>query len=114
MSFLRMSGHLAYRVNTTGVFDPAKKIFRRNVDRGSIGVTDIVCCLRPIGKYLAVEVKAGRDKIRWEQALHAQRVTDAGGLHYIAKDIDGFIDWYESNISPLLGTQCTKKTKRTR
>jgi hypothetical protein len=112
--FLRLQGHLAYRVNTSGVYDPQRKIVRSRIDRGSVGVTDIVCCVKPRGLYLGVEVKTGKDQIRWEQALHAQRVTDAGGLHYIAKSIDDFMIWYDENIKPLASTECTKPTKRKR
>lgn len=88
LGYLALKHVFAFRVNTTGVYDPKRKIFRKspNVLKG---VSDILGCYQ--GKMLAIEVKAPGRKEKPEQTKFLQRVNDAGGLGFIARSVDDVI-----------------------
>jgi hypothetical protein len=85
ISDLKSRGHLAWGNNTMGVWDPRKKVFRKNQDRSAIGTADIVCCLKG-GLYLELEVKADRDKQSAAQEWHERDVCATGGMYFVIKE----------------------------
>ena len=76
--------------STTGIYDPSSSKFRTN--KGQRGVSDLLGILpqqsysvggvRSVaqGRFLAVEVKAGKNKMTADQERFLQNVNDAGGL----------------------------------
>lgn len=82
---------MAWRNNTVGVFDPARKIYRRSADRSAIGTADVIACIA--GKYWEIEVKAGKDRQSEGQREHEKRVAAAGGSYIIVRTIDEFINY---------------------
>lgn len=93
VNFLNVRGHFAFRVNSTGIWDPTKRIFRKPNQK--YGLADIVCCLHG-GKFLAVEVKnqITKDRMKRNQEAFESELVKAGGVYYVAKNMFDFIDWY--------------------
>lgn len=106
LDFLNYSGHWATRVNTQGQARikkiPRYSIFSRKVEYSdkvrytksttAKGTPDISSIIAGCG--VQIEVKAGKDKIRDEQTVQGQRITEAGGLYFIAHDMPLFLAWY--------------------
>ena len=85
-------GCVAYRINNVGVWDAAKGIHRKgNTEKG---IPDIIACIR--GQYVAIEVKAGRDKMSIHQEMRRQEIERAGGKFLVANSTDTFIEWFKS------------------
>jgi len=102
-----LSGCLVWRNNTTGIFDgmaAAKKIwnvvqsgrvtpaeikkaiqssYRKSHE--TVGASDIMGVL-PDGRFLAIEVKAGKDRLSIEQNQFLKAVADKGGLAIVLAD----------------------------
>jgi hypothetical protein len=106
VSFLNMSGHFAERINTMGVYRQGKKIQvgentrqlagRYTPTTGVKGSADISATIN--GKSVKVEVKYGKDRMSAEQKAYAERTIASGGIYFIAKDFDSFIEWYDSSF----------------
>jgi Holliday junction resolvase len=94
INYLTVKGHLAFRIQSTGLWDPVKKQFRQSGSKK--GVADIICCYG--GKFLAIEVKNEKthDRIRPDQITFSRDVAAAGGIYIIARSYKAFTDWYES------------------
>ncbi len=89
LDYLHLRGILAWRTNNTGVFDPAKKVFR--TFRGLKGVSDILGIVsqevslsdgQPLvqGILLAVETKKPGNKPSADQAWFLEEVNRRGGI----------------------------------
>jgi hypothetical protein len=93
LDYLTLRGVFAFRVNTTGVWDPVRKVYR--TFQGLKGVSDILGLL-PLdspfpGRMLAVEVKAGRDVLSEDQRYFLDTVNDNGGLAFAVRSLDDLI-----------------------
>jgi hypothetical protein len=103
--FLNFSGHQAERISSMGrVIDKKKKltdIMGRTIEVGSsqyipststAGTADISAIIK--GRAVKIEVKIGKDKQSQAQKQYEADVTAAGGVYVIARDFDGFMEWY--------------------
>jgi hypothetical protein len=110
--FLINSGWQAERINTTGRMIDKSKVnvdslgFQRKIGSmewipgtGTKGSADISCTIA--GKSVKVEVKIGKDRQSEYQKQYEQAITKAGGVYIIAKDFDGFIEWYDNFIQTI-------------
>jgi len=97
VAFLNLRGCVAWRNNTTGVFDPRIKRFRP-AHVGSRGVADVLCCL-PGGRLLEVEVKCGKDKLNPAQIAHRDKIVSVGGLHVTVYSFDELKQYFEQVIA---------------
>lgn len=105
VSFLNFSGHFAERINTMGVYRAAKKVkdvdgITRTVGKGTYtkststnGSSDISATIS--GRSVKIEVKYGKDRMSEAQKEYAARTAAAGGIYYVARDFDSFIEWYD-------------------
>lgn len=84
LQYLHTVGVFAWRNNTTGVYDPTRKIFRKKVVKR--GVSDILGLHG--GKFLAIEVKTKTGKLSPEQEQFIDDVNKRGGLAFVARSID--------------------------
>jgi hypothetical protein len=84
LAVLRLRGVLAWRNNTTGVWDAARGRFRTFT--GLKGVSDILGVLAPSGRLLAVETKAEGGRLTPAQAAFLDAVRAAGGLSLVVRD----------------------------
>lgn len=95
LSYLRMCQVEAWRQNNAAIYDPTLKKYRSF--QGRKGVSDIIGICKVSGKFIAVEVKAGKDRISREQEDFLKMIKDAGGFAIEARSLDdviaGFDDW---------------------
>jgi len=90
-------GCYAFRVNNVGVWDEKKQIYRAgNTQKG---IADILCCIR--GRFLAIEVKAGKDRLSDYQDIFRQDVTCAKGEYFEARSTDLFKDWFVEKMKQI-------------
>jgi hypothetical protein len=112
--FLKLSGHQAERINTTGVFvqgkaTPAmgglatirgKGYFRPTT--ATKGSADISCIIKTeklkYGAPIKIEVKFGKDRLRPEQVAYGKDVKESKGLYWVVKDFEQFIKLYDDFI----------------
>ena len=82
-------GCIAYRINNVGVWDEAKQIHRRgNTEKG---LPDVIACIR--GRLVAIEVKAGKDRLSEDQKHRAFEIEKAGGVYFECRSTDSFLDF---------------------
>lgn len=89
---LRAAGHMARRINTTGIFDPVNKIFRKP-KKGESGTSDIISCVN--GYFVGWEIKKGGDTQRATQKEFQQETETAGGFYFIIKGQEDYFYYYE-------------------
>jgi hypothetical protein len=98
----------AWRMNNTGVFDPARKAFR--TFHGLAGVSDILGILPrtarladggedTFGLFLAVEVKKPGEALRPEQDTFLSDIRAGGGIGVCVRSLDEL----EAQLRPFLG-----------
>lgn len=90
---LSLKGCFAWRCQSSGIWDPTKKVYRAN--SATKGISDVLAFkLDGTARLIAIEIKANRDKLSPEQAAFLQAVNDAGGLGRVVKtseDIENLI-----------------------
>lgn len=87
LSYLKLKGIFCWPVNSVGLFDPTKKIFRTPGKHFLKGVSDILGCLKG-GRILAIEVKTKQGRPTPEQLAFIDLVNQMGGIAFIARSID--------------------------
>lgn len=87
--YCKYSQHMdCFRVNSQGQYDAKIGKFRKS---GSTdGISDLIVIYKGVSLY--VEVKAGKDKMRATQTVFRQRVEFAGGVYFVAKSFDMFVE----------------------
>lgn len=67
-----------FKVNNTGLYDPTKKVFRKNMNKHiPLGVADILGCYK--GVFVAMEVKLPSNKKRPQEQIDFINVINKGG-----------------------------------
>jgi hypothetical protein len=112
--FLRFSGYQAERINTMGRMIDRTKIVTNvlgqqrsigNVEwqkgTGTKGSADISATIK--GRSVKIEVKIGKDVQSREQKAYQQAIEQAGGIYIIAKDFQGFHEWFTQEFG---GDEC--------
>jgi penicillin-binding protein-related factor A (putative recombinase) len=80
----------AWKVNTVGVFDPVKAVFRKSKNRFHMnGVADILGIF--MGKPLAIEVKSQTGRLSPAQHAFLNRFITAGGVAIMARSVDDVV-----------------------
>jgi hypothetical protein len=54
------------------------------------GVPDLICCQD--GRMIGIEVKTKTGRLSPEQEVFIKRINDAGGLAFVARDLDTVIE----------------------
>jgi hypothetical protein len=106
LDLLRLRGILAWRNNTTGVYDPARKCFR--AFHGLKGVSDILAILGD-GRLLAVETKSATGRLTPEQEWFLDEVNHRGGLGLCVRSV-GELD---QQLAPILAQSPQDSRQRT-
>ena len=92
------TGCVAYRVNNVGVWDQAKGIHRKgNTEKG---LPDVIMIYR--GRFIAIEVKAGKDKLSDDQKKRQFEIERAGGIYFECRSTDGFINFLQNGCNKTL------------
>lgn len=83
---------VAYRINNVGVWDAAKGIHRAgNTEKG---LPDVWACYK--GRFVVIEVKAGKDKLSIDQEKRKFEILKAGGVWFTAHSTDGFLAFWSN------------------
>jgi hypothetical protein len=86
LNYLAFQRIFAWRQNSVGVYDPIKKIYRKQTGKFYIkGVSDILAVLAPTGRLLAIEVKKVGGYPSKEQKAFLENVNAGGGLGFVAR-----------------------------
>lgn len=83
---LRLAGFRCWRQNNGGVWDAGRQAFRAG--SATKGVADIIGFHTQTGRFLACEIKAGRDRLRPEQEEFLAAVRAAGGTALVVRHAD--------------------------
>lgn len=83
---LSLKGYHVWRQNNGGVFDPKLKRFRAN--SSTPGISDIIGFHKKTGRFIACEIKAGKDRLSDEQKEFLKNVNNAGGIGMVVRTID--------------------------
>ena len=89
LNFLKLRGIFCFKNQSVGIFDPRKKIYRKNHNPHHIkGTSDIIGIL-PNGVFLAIEVKRNNPKTyaSKEQKEFIQNINDRFGVAFVARSI---------------------------
>jgi hypothetical protein len=66
---------------------------------GTPGSADISATIR--GRSVKIEVKYGKDRQSEAQKVYQKMIEDAGGVYYISRTFDDFIEFYDNFIAEL-------------
>ena len=85
LDLLTLEHCTVWRQNNGGVYDPTRQVFRAG--SSTPGIADVLGYHRPSGRFVAVEVKAGKDKLSAAQTAFLAEVTAAGGFACVGRDV---------------------------
>jgi hypothetical protein len=86
-------GYVCWRQNNVAVCDKGQ--FRRFV--GLRGVSDVIGFHAKKGRFLAVEIKVGRDRLSPEQEKFLDAVNRAGGVGVVVRHADDLKPYLENH-----------------
>lgn len=95
VKMLNLKGFVAWRQNNGGVYDVKLGSFRKKGKSEMQGVSDIIGYCKKTGKFMAIEVKIGKDTLSVEQRMFLEDVNKAGGIGLVVKSTDDFLAQYE-------------------
>jgi len=85
-------GAVAYRINNAAVYDAKAGAYRAgNIERG---LPDVIAILN--GRFIGIEVKAGKDRMSDFQKMRKQEIQIAGGIYFECKSTDGFLAFWSN------------------
>jgi hypothetical protein len=84
LEYLNWKHIFAWKVTTTGIYVKARNTW---IPNQAPGVSDILGVL-PGGRLLAIEVKAPKGKVSFNQQQFIDRVNENGGLAFVAYSIE--------------------------
>lgn len=91
--FITHLGGYANRISTTGIMRKVNGQMKWTKGNSNKGAFDIRFVMN--GMSGDVEIKIGRDQMSNAQEKEMQRIKEAGGLAFIAKDFASFFEWWE-------------------
>lgn len=91
VKYITLRGGFASRVNTTGMYDPRLKMYRRSTQKR--GMPDIIATWQ--GRSLFIEVKYGKDRISIDQMKIAEEQRSSGGKYFVANNFESFKEWFD-------------------
>lgn len=95
VDYINLKGYQSERILCMGAPIPVGNgTYRMGKTSMDKGTADISATIRGIS--VKIEVKIGRDKLSSFQIAYGERVRQAGGIYYVAKDFGSFYNWFES------------------
>jgi hypothetical protein len=92
IQWLTLNGSWATRVSSAGRYLPNLKKFIPSTTKA--GTADIHAVIG--GRHASIEVKIGRDRMSKAQEQMKKQIEGSGGLYFVARDFDSFIEWYNA------------------
>lgn len=77
----------AWKNQSTGVFDPVKRIYRKSNNAFHIKGTSDILGILPDGRFLAIEVKSATGRLSEEQKFFIFQINANGGKAFMARTI---------------------------
>jgi hypothetical protein len=109
IDWLLLSGHFAERTGNQGrVIDQRKEVVdvlgqrktigtvKRIPSSGTKGTSDIKAIIN--GKFIAIEIKYGKDRHSDVQKDYQRKVEASGGEYWIVRDFEQFMELYDNAI----------------
>ena len=90
LASLFQKGCFAWRQSVTGIYDSRRGIYR---PARKVGIADIIGC-RSDGRFIACEVKTGKDRLRSEQEGFLSSVKHAKGIAMVVRSLEDFENQY--------------------
>jgi|GEM_PF-400117 len=90
IAHLKFNGYFAARVNTTGLYDQRRGLWRTT--SAQRGMADISAVIN--GRSVQLEIKAGRDRPRADQINVQMQVQAAGGVYEFVHNFTEYIELY--------------------
>ncbi len=110
ITFLTLKGHQAERINSIGRIVDNRNTFKDVIGRKRIvgryewvygtatrGTADISATIA--GRSAKIEVKIGFDRQSQAQFEYQQTIEQAGGIYFIARSFEKFLEWYNLNFN---------------
>lgn len=99
--YITARGGQAERINVIGRPITARQGGREYIvnwapSHMTVGTADISATIR--GRSVKIEVKIGRDRQSDAQKRYQASIEAAGGIYYIARNIDDFMQWYNQTF----------------
>jgi hypothetical protein len=89
IKYLNLNNYFVWRNNTMGVYDPKKKIYRKNPSQLN-GIADIIG-IKWDGTFIAIEIKTGADRLSEAQKHFLGEIEAHNGIQMVVKDFDDFM-----------------------
>lgn len=90
ITHLSLDGWVAWRNNNGAIYDPTRKVFRKNPQH-KLGIPDVIGFNKTTGQFIAIEVKFGKDKPSPAQVRFIDEATKAGCVAFFAYSYDDFL-----------------------
>ncbi len=104
--FLKFNNHYSNRINSTGIMRKVNGQMKWTKGQTNLGTADIACIIN--GRAVSIEIKIGADKMSEAQHKEKARIEGAGGVYVVAKDMEGFLTWYNQFTTPLNNRKFTE------
>lgn len=115
IDFIRFNGGQAERISSEGrVIDKRQTVtdvigrvktigsVQRTYSSTTNGTSDLSAIIPDratgIGRSVKIEVKVGKDRQSEAQKAYQEAVTRAGGIYYVARDFEAFVEWYNQTF----------------
>lgn len=82
LKWLKSTGLMVWRSNSGSLF-----LRGRHINLGPLGCADISVIVPPLGRFVGLEVKSAKGKIRKDQVTYAAGLTAAGGAYFIVRSV---------------------------
>lgn len=105
IDYINFNGGYANRINTQGqarkekiplAFGNYREKITYTPSTTNRGTADVKAVVK--GKSLDVEIKINADRLSKYQIKEQERITNAGGLYFVAKDFPSFLEYYKKNF----------------
>jgi hypothetical protein len=95
--WIKFNGGDAQRINTQGQMRKINGEMKWTHSGSRRGAADIHAIIT--GRAVSIEIKIGRDQLSGQQLSEKLRVEAAGGLYFVARDMDQFVRWYKETFN---------------
>lgn len=72
------------------MYDAEKGVYRKTNSR--LGISDIIGYQKGTGRFIAVEIKTGKDTLSIYQSVFLQEIERHGGIAIVARNFEQFFD----------------------
>jgi hypothetical protein len=92
--FIYHQGGYVNRISTVGMMRKVRGEMKWTKGNSNKGAPDLRFIFQ--GRSGDIEIKIGKDRMSEAQEREIQRIQEAGGLAFVAKDFASFLEWWQS------------------